>query len=56
LKLKLKHFSINPHKGGQGESNGKLPLRTRPGCSVPEPNPSPDCTLVPAQTSPRAEY
>jgi hypothetical protein len=39
-----------------GESNGKLPLRTCPGCSVPEPYQSPDWALVPAQTSPRAEY
>jgi len=38
-----------------GESNGKLPLRTFPGCSVPEPYRSPDWALVPAQTSPRAE-
>ena len=40
----------------QGESNGKLPLRTCPGCSVPEPYQSPDWTLVSAQTGPRAEY
>jgi len=39
-----------------GESNGKLPLRTCPGCSVPEPYRLPDWPLVPAQTSPRAEY
>jgi len=26
----------------RGESNGKLPLRTCPGCSVPEPYRSPD--------------
>jgi len=39
-----------------GESNGKLPLRTCPGCSVPQPYWSPDWALVPAQTSPRAEY
>jgi len=32
-----------------GESNGKLPLRTCPGCSVPEPYRSPDWALVPAQ-------
>jgi len=25
-----------------GESNGKLPLRTCPGCSVPDPYQSPD--------------
>jgi len=39
-----------------GESNGKLSLRTCPGCRVPEPYRSHDCALVPAQTSPRAEY
>jgi len=39
-----------------GESNGKLPLRTCPGCSVSEPYRSLDWALVPAQTSPRAEY
>ena len=39
-----------------GESNGKLPLRTCPGCSVPEPYQSPDWALVSAQTGPRAEY
>jgi hypothetical protein len=32
-----------------GESNGKLPLRTWPGCSVPEPYRSPDWALVPAK-------
>jgi hypothetical protein len=32
-----------------GESNGKLPLRTCPGCSVPEPYRSPDWALVPAK-------
>ena len=37
------------------ESNGKLPLRTCPGCSIPEPYRSPDWALVPAQTRPRAE-
>ena len=39
-----------------GESNGKLPLRICPGCSVPEPYQSPDWALVSAQTGPRAEY
>jgi hypothetical protein len=38
------------------ESNGKLPLRTCPECSVPEPYWSPDWALVPAKTGPRAEY
>jgi hypothetical protein len=40
----------------RGESNGKLPLKIRPGCSVPEPYQSPDWALVSAQTGPRAEY
>jgi hypothetical protein len=39
-----------------GESNGKLPLRTCQGCSVPEPYRSPNWALVPAQTGPKAEY
>jgi hypothetical protein len=42
--------------GKMGESNGKLPLRTCPGCSVPEPYRSPDWALVPVQTGPIAEY
>ena len=39
-----------------GESNGNLPLRTCPGCSVPELYQSPDWALVSAQIGPRAEY
>jgi hypothetical protein len=39
-----------------GERNGKLPLRTCPGCIVPEPYRSPDWALVPAQISPIAEH
>jgi len=39
-----------------GESNGKLSLRTCPGCSVPEPYRSSGRALVHAQTSPRSEY
>jgi len=39
-----------------GESNGKLPLRSCPGCSVPELYQSTDWALVSAQTGPRAEY
>jgi hypothetical protein len=35
-----------------GESNDKLPLRTCPECSVPEPYRSPDWALVPAKTGP----
>jgi len=32
-----------------GESNGKLPPRTCPGCNVPEPYQSHDWALVPAK-------
>jgi hypothetical protein len=39
-----------------GESNGKLPLRTYPECSVSEPYRSPDWALIPAKTGPRAKY
>jgi hypothetical protein len=39
-----------------GESNGKLPLRICPGCSVLEPHQSLDYALVCAQNGPRAEY
>ena len=33
----------------RGESNGKLPLRTCPRCSISEPYQSPDLALVPAK-------
>jgi len=33
----------------KGEINGKLPLRTCPGCSASEPYQSPDWALVPAK-------
>jgi hypothetical protein len=49
-------FDVHISYFGRGGSNGKLPLRTCPGCTVPEPYRSPDCALVPAQTGPRAEY
>ena len=39
-----------------GESNGKLPPRTCPGCSVPEPHRSHDWALVPANAACKAEY
>ena len=39
-----------------GESNGKLPPRTCPGCSVPEPHRSHDWALVPANPASKAEY
>jgi hypothetical protein len=39
-----------------GESNGKLPPRTCPGCSVPEPYQSHDWALVPASPASKAEY
>ena len=39
-----------------GESNGKLPPRSSPGCSVPEPYRSHDWALVPASPASKAEY
>ena len=39
-----------------GENNGKLPPRTCPGCSVPEPYRSHDWALVPASPASKAEY
>ena len=39
-----------------GESNGKLPPSTCPGCSVPEPYRSHDWALVPANPASKAEY
>jgi len=39
-----------------GESNGKLPPRTCPGCSVPEPYRSHEWALVPASPVSKAEY
>ena len=39
-----------------GESNGKLPPRTCPGCSVPQPYRSHDWALVPASPASKAEY
>ena len=39
-----------------GEGNGKLPPRTFPGCSVPEPYRSHDWALVPASPDSKAEY
>ena len=38
------------------ESNGKLPPRTCPGCSVLEPYRSHDWALVPANPASKAEY
>jgi len=60
----ISHIVVNVEAPGgekwehlkSGVSNGKLPLRTCPGCSIPEPYQSPDRTLVSAQTGPRAEY
>jgi len=56
LKFKKSETLLNNDRGGTwrqiweglnaGESNGKLPLRTCPGCSVSEPYQSPDCALV----------
>ena len=38
------------------ESNGKLPPKSCPGCSVPEPYRSHDWALVPANPASKAEY
>ena len=56
LKFTAKFYIIYIYIQILGEINGKLPLRTCPGCSVPEPYRSPDWALVPAQTSPKADY
>jgi hypothetical protein len=56
-KIKILHFDtgvqalqkFSSYRFIVGESNGKLPLRTCPGCSVPEPYRSPDWALVPAK-------
>ena len=40
---------INRMYENLGEGNGKLPLRTCPGCSISEPYQSPDRALVPAK-------
>ena len=45
-KKKCVYIYIYIYMGG---SNGNLPLRTYPGCSVPEPYRSPDWALVPAR-------
>ena len=52
----LRHLVAKVGTSKGGESNGKLPLRTSPGCSVPELYQSTDWALVSAQTGPRAEY
>ena len=39
-----------------GKSNGKLPPRTYPGCSVPESYRSHDWALIPANPASKAEY
>jgi len=39
-----------------GESNGKLPPRTCPGYSVPEPHRPHDWALVPADPASKVEY
>ena len=51
-----RHLVVKVGTSNREGSNGKLPLRTCPGCSVPEPYQSPDWALVSAQTGPRAEY
>ena len=46
---------VGTSKGGR-ESNGELPPRTCPRCSVPEPYRSHDWALVPASPASKAEY
>jgi len=53
VRKQLQKGTINLIKG---ESNGKLPPRTCPGCSVPEPYRSHDWDLVPASPASKAEY
>jgi hypothetical protein len=42
----MEHIQFISVYDKRGESNGKLPLRTCPGCSIPEPYRSPDWALV----------
>ena len=55
LQIPLVLFCINVYMA-VGESNGKLPPSTCPGCSVPQPYRSHDWTLVPANPASKAEY
>ena len=51
-----RHLAAKVGTSKGGESNGKLPPRTCPGCSVPEPYWSHDWALVPASPASKAEY
>ena len=56
LSVKLQYCIFFFLKCVTGESNGKLPPRTCPGCSVPEPYRSHDWALVPASPASKDEY
>jgi len=56
LRWTRRHLAEKVGTSKDGESNGNLPLRICPGCSVPEPYRSPDWVLVPAKTGLRAKY
>ena len=50
------HLAAKVGTSKGGESDGKLPPRTCPGCSVPKPYRSHDWALVPASPASKAEY
>ena len=51
-----RHLAAKVGTSKGGEKNGKLPPRTCPGCSVPEPHRSHDWALVPDNPASKAEY
>ena len=51
-----RHLASKVGTSKAGESKGKLPPRTCPGCSVPEPYRSHDWALVPLSPASKAEY
>ena len=51
-----RHLASKVGTSKVGESNGKLPPRTFPGCSAPEPHRPHDWALVPANPGAKAEY
>ena len=51
-----RHLAAKVGTSKGGESNGKLPPSTCPGCSVPQPHRSHDWALIPASPASKAEY
>ena len=51
-----RHLAAKVGTSKGGGNNRKLPPRTCPGCSVPEPHRSHDWALVPANPASTAEY